>query len=68
MACSWKILYKRLSRHVLRSLINSTVEDVCMKEGLGAKQVESMLSRSFFGEEPVNHISYIGTIGLDGLH
>jgi len=38
-----------------------------MKEGLGAKQVESMLSRSFFGEEPVNHISYIGTLGLDEI-
>jgi len=40
---SWRVPGKSYTRgyqaHVLRSLINSTVEDVCMKEGLGAKQV-----------------------------
>ncbi len=68
---SWRVPGKSYSRgyqeHVLRSLINSTVEDICMKEGLGAKHVESMLSVSFFGEEPVNHITYIGTLGLDEI-
>jgi len=39
---SWLFLanpIQKVIRAVLRSLINSTVEDVCMKEGLGAKQV-----------------------------
>ena len=40
---SWRVPGKSYTKgyqeHVLRSLINSTVEDVCMKEGLGAKQV-----------------------------
>ena len=53
--------------HVLRCLINSSIEDVCLKEQLGEKQVEAMLSESFFGENPLNHISYIGTLGLDEI-
>ena len=53
--------------HVLKCLINSTVEDVCLKEGLGEKYVESMLSQSFFGEAPLDHISHIGTLGLDEI-
>ena len=53
--------------HVLKCLINSTVEDVCLKEGLGEKHVESMLSQSFFGEARLDHISHIGTLGLDEI-
>ena len=53
--------------HVLRCLINSSIEDVCLKEQLGEKQVEAMLSESFFGENPLNHISYYGGT-LNSLH
>lgn len=53
--------------HVLRCLINSSIEDVCLKENLGEKHVEAMLSGSHFGENPLDHIPYIGTLGLDEI-
>lgn len=68
---SWRAPGKSYTRayqdHVLRILMNSTIEDVCLKERLGEKHVESMLSESFFGEEPLKHISKIGTLGLDEI-
>ena len=68
---SWRAPGKSYTRayqeHVLRILMNSTIEDVCLKERLGEKHVESMLSESFFGEDPLKHISKIGTLGLDEI-
>jgi transposase len=68
---SWRATRKPFTKsyqdHVLRSLMNSTIEDVCLKEKLGEKQVESMLSQSFFGEDPLEHIECIGTLGLDEI-
>jgi transposase len=43
------------------------VKDVCSKENLGEKRIEAMLSESCFGENPLDHISYIGTLGLDEI-
>lgn len=68
---SWRSPKKSYTKayqdHILRSLMNSTVEDVCLKEGLGEKQVESMLSQSFFGQDPLESIDCIGTLGLDEI-
>ena len=68
---SWRSPGKSYTRayqdHVLRCLINSSVKDVCSKENLGEKHVEAMLSESCFGKNPLDHISYIGTLGLDEL-
>ncbi|MBF0240673.1 MAG: ISL3 family transposase [SAR324 cluster bacterium] len=68
---SWRSPRKSYTKayqdHVLRSLMNSTIDDVCLKEGLGEKHVESMLSQSFFGKDPLKHIQSIGTLGLDEI-
>lgn len=68
---SWRSPKKSYTKayqdHVLRSLMNSTIEDVCLKESLGEKQVESMLSQSWFGEDPLQHMQRIGTLGLDEI-
>lgn len=64
---SGKSYTKAYQDHVLRCLISSSVEDVCLKEKLGEKQVEAMLSESCFGKNPLDHISYIGTLGLDEI-
>lgn len=68
---SWRDSGKNYTKayrdHVLRCLINSSVEDVCLKENLGEKHVEAMLSESYFGQNPLDHISYIGTLGLDEI-
>ena len=65
---SWRAPKKPYTKayqdHVLRSLMNSTIEDVCLKEGLGEKQVEAMLSQSIFGADPFKPIKHIGTLGL----
>lgn len=58
---------KAYQDHVLRSLMNSTIENVCLKEKLGEKHVEAMLSESYFGQNPLDHIPYIGTLGLDEI-
>ena len=64
---SGKNYTKTYRDHVLRCLINSSVEDVCLKENLGEKHVEAMLSESYFGQNPLDNISYIGTLGLDEI-
>jgi len=64
---SGKSYTKAYRNHALRCLINSSIEDVCLKENLGEKHVEAMLSESYFGEDPLDHISYIGTLGLDEI-
>lgn len=68
---SWRASGKSYTRayqdHVLRCLINSSVKDVCLKENLGEKNLEAMLSESCFGENPLDHVSYIGTLGLDEI-
>lgn len=64
---SGKSYTKAYQDHVLLCLINSSVEDVCLKENLGEKTVEAMLSESYFGDSPLDHIAYIGTLGLDEI-
>lgn len=68
---SWRAPGKSYTKayqdHVLRSLINSNIKDVCLKEKLGEKHIEAMLSESYFGQNPLDHIPHIGTLGLDEI-
>jgi len=58
---------KAYQNHILHSLINSTIEDVCLKAKIGEKQVEAMLSNSEFANDPLLYIEKIGVLGLDEI-
>lgn len=67
MAFTRKILHNGISRPCL-AMFNKQQRERCLFKGeFRGKRMEAMLSESCFGENPLDHISYIGTLGLDEI-
>ncbi len=58
---------KVYDEHLLLSLINSTVEDVSLKEGLGYKAVEGVVDRYIQRRVNWNAITRLDVVGLDEI-
>ena len=67
----WYSFHQRQTKlyesHILLSAINSTVTDVSLKEGLGYKEVEGILSRNIDSEINWDKIKAIGALGIDEI-
>lgn len=53
--------------HILLSLVNSTIADVCRKERLTEAAVKGILDRSINSKIDWTHIFYLGVIGIDEI-
>jgi len=53
--------------HILLKLVNSTVQDVCMKEDIGYEAVMGMLDRHIQGEVDWNQFTRLDVLGLDEI-
>jgi transposase len=53
--------------HILLKLVNSTVQDVCMKEDLGYEAVMGILDRHIQGEVDWNQFARLDVLGLDEI-
>jgi len=58
---------KGLEDYVLRSLINSTVQDVSIKSGLGYKVVQRLLDRRVDAEVTWTDFTSLATLGIDEI-
>ena len=58
---------KAYEKHVILSLINSTISDVSLKEDLGYKAIEAIVDRYIESEVNWNDISEIGLLGIDEI-
>ena len=58
---------KAYEKHVILSLINSTISDVSMKEDLGYKAVEAIVDRYIESEVNWDDILEIGLLGIDEI-
>jgi transposase len=58
---------KAYEKHVILSLINSTISDVSMKEDIGYKAVEAIVDRNIESEVNWDGISGIGLLGIDEI-
>src|SRR6266851_2880588 len=53
--------------HILLKLVNSTVQDVCMKEDIGYEAVMGILDRHIQGEADWNQFTRLDVLGLDEI-
>lgn len=58
---------KGLEEYLLRSLINSTVQDVAIKSGLGYKVIQAVLDRLVATEVNWADFKSLGTLGIDEI-
>ena len=58
---------KAYEQKILMLLINSTITDVSIKEGLGYKAIESVIDRYIDTEVNWNNIPRIGLLGIDEI-
>lgn len=58
---------KGLQEYILRSLINSTVQDVAIKSGLGYKMIQTILDRLVTTAVDWCNFSELGTLGIDEI-
>jgi len=58
---------KAYEKHVILSLINSTITDVSMKDDIGYKAVEAIVDRNIESEVNWDDISEIGLLGIDEI-
>jgi transposase len=58
---------KGLESYLMRSLINSTLEDVSKKNDLGIKLVQSVLNRQIKAEVSWDQINDLGVLGIDEI-
>jgi transposase len=58
---------KAYEKHVLLEVVNSTVEDVCIKEGLSYKSVLGIIDRNIGAQVNWDEIEAIGELGLDEI-
>lgn len=58
---------KAYEEHILRCLINSTVEDVSIKENIGYKSIIGVLGRNIAQEVDWSEIKKIGVLGIDEI-
>ena len=58
---------KGLEDYILRSLINSTVQDVSIKSGLGYKVIQGTLDRLVAAEVNWSGFKFLDTLGIDEI-
>lgn len=58
---------KAYEKHVLLEVVNSTVEDVCIKEGLNYKSVLGIIDRNIGSQVNWDEIEEIDELGLDEI-
>lgn len=58
---------KAYEKYILLSLINSTIMDVSIKEGLGCQGIQAILDRQVATKTEWKEISEIGLLGLDEI-
>lgn len=58
---------KDYEKHVLLEVVNSTIEDVCMKEGLNYKSVLGVIDRNIGSGINWNEVKEIDELGLDEI-
>ena len=58
---------KAYDRHLMLSLINSTIEDVSRKENVGYKAVEGAITRSVQRQVNWNEYTHLKIIGIDEI-
>ena len=58
---------KAYERHILLSLINSTITDVSVKEDIGYKSIEGIVDRNVEAEVNWSEIQRLGLLGIDEI-
>ncbi len=58
---------KAYEKHLMLSLINSTISDVCIKEGIGKHAMQNIIDRYINKEARWDDIDNIGIIGIDDI-
>lgn len=58
---------KAYDEHLLKQLVNSTIDDVSLKENLGYDAVVGALNRQIEGVINWDEISDLGTVGIDEI-
>jgi transposase len=58
---------KDYERYILLSLINGTIEDVCIMNDIGYKAVESVVDRHIDTKPNWKEINHLGIIGIDEI-
>lgn len=58
---------KAYEKHILLSLVNSTIADVSIKEGLGYKSIEGIVKRHVDSEVDWKKIKKLGLLGIDEI-
>jgi len=58
---------KKYTEHILLSLINSTIKDVCIKENIGYDVIEGMIERNINHHVDWSEIETLGIIGIDEI-
>jgi transposase len=58
---------KAYEKHVLLEAVNSTIEDVCIKEGLNYKAVLGIIDRNVAGQINWSDIKKIDALGIDEI-
>jgi transposase len=58
---------KPYEEHLLRQLVNATVEDVCVKEGLKYGAVQGVIKRRIASEVDWSQYQVLGVLGLDEI-
>ena len=58
---------KAYDRHLMLSLVNSTIEDVSRKENIGYKAVEGAITRSIQTQVNWTEHTHLNTIGIDEI-
>src|SRR5436853_906141 len=58
---------KAYEKYLLRQLINSTVEDVSIKEDIGYKAIEAIIDRNISSEVNWDDYEYLNILGIDEI-
>jgi hypothetical protein len=58
---------KAYEEHILLKLVNSTVQDVCLKEAIGYEAIMGIIDRHIQGEVDWNQFARLDILGLDEI-
>lgn len=58
---------KSYEEHILLGVVNSTVQDVCLKEDMGYEAIMGIMDRHIQGEVEWDQFSRIDVLGLDEI-
>ena len=60
-------LHETYEEHILLKLVNSTVQDVCLKEAIGYEAIMGIIDRHIQGAVDWNQFAHLGILGLDEI-